>query len=186
MIFLFERFLEVYFINVSVRSSPSLHNYSWHWDEFMGWMESLFSCYKCIDNSDLPRACVSTGFGFHSTSKSVVGSRIAQRCWTTTFHTYSISAPLWSSTLFSSCCILSQVHQVPPSFLSAQLRNFLIFLLNILKGTPASQGASKWRSWEADMSSRSRVRPVRVICEDWGLCAPPSSLHMACVADCSD
>lgn len=66
--------------------------------------------------------------------------------------------------------------------MSAQLRKFLNFLLKILKGTPASQGASKWRNWEADNSSRTRVRPIHVICEDWGLCCSP--LQLACCMCC--
>lgn len=47
---------------------------------------------------------------------------------------------------------------------------FLIF--SILKGTRASQGASKWRNWEPHNSSKSRVRPIHVICEDWSVLLP--------------
>lgn len=143
----------------------------------------FLSCHKYIDTPDLPRACVSTGFGSQSTCKSVVGSRIAQRRWATVSHLnmafqhYCDPQPLCPTVVFYHGCIN------PSIFISAPLRKFHIFVVNILKGTPASQRASKWRNWEADNSPKTRVRPIHVICEDWGLrCSP---LQLACVADCS-
>lgn len=196
VIFLFKRFLEVYFISVNAFSSHSLHNYSWHCElnswvggrvSFLKLQSHLPSCtFLSITNPLIPHTCpeLVSAQGLAPSTRVCLWLVLELHRDVQLSHftpKYSISARLWSSTPLFNCCLLSQVLQVPWASVSTLLIKFLIFLLNILKGTPASERASKWRNWWTTPSNPELdpyVQTVRI-----EVCVPPlSSLLLVWIA----
>lgn len=187
------------FISVNVLSSPSLRNYSWHWDEFMDRKESLFSqtpermsqailflsCHKCIDSPDLPRACVNTVWEGLSPNPHLCLWSVLElhrnveitRC----IPKYSISPSLWSSILCPTAVFYHRCIKSLDLLYQLCWGSSWIFLKH-------SQGHASFSTgfYMKELGGRqllqTRVRPIHVICEEWGLCCFP--LQLACCVCC--